>query len=64
MFSDKTAALDITDKQGIDYRTRTIEDKYNHVKNLIFGGVMNLEHVTTLDQIADILTKPVISQII
>jgi hypothetical protein len=39
-------------------RTKHIEVKYNFVKEKFLEGLVDVEHVSTTDQLADILTKP------
>lgn len=63
VFSDNTAAIAISDQDGLNARTKHIAVRYHHVRNLRSDSVICIQHIPTLDQVADLLTKPVTRQV-
>lgn len=54
---DSTAAISMAQREDSTSRTKHIELKYHHVKELVQSGVIDLEKVDTSNQVADCLTK-------
>lgn len=59
VFSEKTADLAIYNKQGLNARTKHIEEKFHHIRHLRWNRKIRLEYIPKFDQVAEILTKPV-----
>jgi hypothetical protein len=58
MFGDNVAALKFAEEQGINNRTKHIDLRHHFIKSYVDEGVITMNYVCTLDNIADILTKP------
>ena len=56
---DSTAAIAIASKPGLNSKTKHIALRYHFIRQLIADGVIAVEKVSTLDNVADILTKAV-----
>lgn len=56
MYCDNTSAINIT-KNSVQH-CKTIDIGHHFIKELVEHGVVEVEYVPTLKQIADILTKP------
>lgn len=59
IYCDNQAAVKIAENKGNSKRTRHIDIKFNHVKDLVNRGLINLRYVVTDDNLADFLTKSV-----
>ena len=58
MFCDNTSAINIT-KNHVQYsRTKFIEIRHHFIRDHALKGDICIEHVDTLNQLADIFTKP------
>jgi hypothetical protein len=55
---DNTAAIMSSKDDKNHQRTRHIDIRYHMVKDQIHNGILQIEYVSTQDQLADILTKP------
>lgn len=62
VFTDSSAAIDISGQEGLIARSKHIEVRFYHVKKLRFDSVIVLKHIINKDQIVDLLTKPVTRQ--
>jgi hypothetical protein len=58
IFSDSQGAIAIAKKTGSSGRTKHIDVKYHYVRQQFEEGTINVKHVSTNDQVADGLTKP------
>jgi len=54
---DNQGALDLIKSGQINDRTKHIETRFRHICNREDAGVIQGEHVATMEQIADIMTK-------
>ena len=57
-FEDNTGALELAKVPKMRPRTKHINIKYHHFRDHIQRGTIQVEHVSTEQQIADIFTKP------
>lgn len=59
MFSDSTAALLLATSSQVFAKSTHIETKYYRLRRLIDSGKIELHHISTTEQVADVFTKPV-----
>lgn len=59
VFVDNTAAMSLASSGQVSAKSKHIEVKYHHVRDLIIRGVLVLAYIPTQDQVADLLTKAV-----
>ena len=65
MFEDNKACIDFSQNNVMHDRSKHIDIKHHHLRELVLDKKVELWHVATLDQLADILTKhPVAGQFI
>ena len=57
MLCDNTAAIDLSNNPGQHRRSKHIDIKFHHVRDHLAQGTISLNHVPTLDNIADGFTK-------
>ena len=57
-FGDNSGALEIARTPKMRPRTRHLNVKYHHFRDAVAKGLISLVQVGTLDQVADIFTKP------
>lgn len=60
---DSIVAFYIAKKGSNSARIKDIDVEYHHLCNWMTSGVIRLENISTLDQLADILTKPLALEI-
>jgi hypothetical protein len=58
MFIDSKSAEELSRNPVYHERTKHIDTRYHFIRECVSDGVVQLEHVSTDDQLADILTKP------
>ena len=58
IFCDNTSAINITKNSVQHSRTKHIEIRHHFIRDHALKGDMCIEHVDTLNQLADIFTKP------
>jgi hypothetical protein len=58
MFIDSKSAEELSRNPVYHERTKHIDTRYHFIRECVSVGVVQLEHVSTDDQLADILTKP------
>lgn len=62
MFVDNTVAISIAKSEQVNAKNEQVDVKFHHVKSLISNRNVKLSHVSIVDQVADVLTKPVNSK--
>jgi len=55
---DNTSAINISKNPVLHSRTKHIELRYHFLRELVESNVLQLEYISTENQLADILTKP------
>ena len=58
IYGDNQAALKISEKRGLEAKTRHINRRLNNIMDHIRNGDIRVEFCKTQDMLADILTKP------
>ena len=58
IFCDNTSAINITKNHVQHSRTKHIEIRHHFTRDHALKGDICIEHVNTLNQLADIFTKP------
>jgi hypothetical protein len=58
LHEDNQACIAISKNPERHARTKHIEVKYHFIRDLVENGVVKLEYCNTVNQIADVLTKP------
>jgi len=58
IFVDNTSAISLAKNPVFHKRSKHIQVRYHHIRELVSEGQINIEYVRTEDQKADILTKP------
>ena len=58
MLIDSRSAEELSRNLVYHERTKHIDTRYHFIRECVSDGVVQLEHVSTDDQLADILTKP------
>ena len=57
-FEDNTGALEMARVPKMRPRTKHLNIKYHHFREYVKAGKISIQHVSTEDQVADMLTKP------
>lgn len=57
LYNDNTAAEDVAHSRGQTRRSKYIDIRWHHVKNLISRGLLKIVHIASADLVADALTK-------
>jgi hypothetical protein len=55
---DNQAAIELSKNPVFHERSKHIDTRYHYIRDCIEQGVVDVDHVGTEDQLADILTKP------
>jgi len=55
--TDNIGSIDLTNNPRISDKSKHIDIAYHHVRNLVQDGIINLLHVASQDNLADICTK-------
>jgi hypothetical protein len=58
VFEDNEGAIEIAKVPKMRPRTKHLNIKYHHFREEVKKGTVNIYHVTTGEQMADMLTKP------
>ena len=58
MFSDNQSAIKLIKNPEFHKRTKHIDVRYHFIREKFNYGCFDLQYIKTVDQIADILTKP------
>ena len=57
-FEDNEGAISLAKTPKLRPRTKHINNKYHHFRGHVASGKVDVQHIPTTEQIADILTKP------
>jgi hypothetical protein len=57
-FEDNSGALEISQTHKMRPRTKHLNINYHHFRDAVTSGDMSILQINTLDQVADIFTKP------
>jgi hypothetical protein len=57
IFEDNSSCINIANNPIADIRTKHIQIKTHHIRECIANGEVNLQKISTNDQLADVLTK-------
>jgi transposase InsO family protein len=63
IYCDNEPAVKLSDHDTNHERTKHIDVKYHYVRDLIADGTISVQWCSTVDQIADILTKPLAKEL-
>ena len=55
---DNTSAIMMASSEKFTQRTKHITLKYHWFKKFVIDGLIEIKHISTIDQLADIFTKP------
>jgi hypothetical protein len=58
IFIDNKSAIQLCKNPVFHDRSKHIEVRYHYIRHCIDDGKINVEHISTSEQLADILTKP------
>ena len=62
VFCDNTSAINISKNPVQHSRTKHIDIRYHFIRELVEDRTIFIEYIDTLNQLADIFTKPLDSQ--
>ena len=57
IYEDNNSCIDLIHNENDTKRTKHIDVRYHHIRQLCAEGVISVVHSGTLDQLADLLTK-------
>ena len=60
IYCDNTSTINLSKNPVNHSRTKHIDIRYHFLRDNIEKGIINLEHISTENQIADIFTKPLL----
>ena len=55
---DKMSAIELSKNHVFHDRSKHIDTHYHYIRDCVDKNMVDVEHVRTIDQLADILTKP------
>ena len=58
LYVDNSGAVELSRDRKSCHRSRHVDRRYFKVRELYFQDVLRVEHVSTHDNVADLLTKP------
>jgi hypothetical protein len=58
LFIDNRSAEELSKNPVFHKRSKHIDTRYHYIRECVADGVVEVQHVSTEDQLADILTKP------
>ena len=58
LYVDNSGAVELSRDRKSCHRSRHVDRRYFKVRELYFQGELRVEHVSTHDNVADLLTKP------
>ncbi len=61
IYEDNNSCIDLIHNENDTKRTKHIDVRYHHIRQLCAEGVISVVHTGTLDQLADLLPKPDLS---
>lgn len=57
IYCDNMSAINISKNLVLHSRTKHIDIRYHFIRELVESGTVQIDHITTENQIADIFTK-------
>ena len=58
LFEDNSGALELARVPKLRSRTKHMNLKYHHFRSFVRKSLISIHHIGTLEQLADIMTKP------
>jgi hypothetical protein len=58
LYIDSRSAQELSKNPVYHERSKHIDTRYHYIRECVGNGVIDVEHVSTDEQLADILTKP------
>ena len=58
LFIDNRSAEELSKNPVFHERSKHIDTRYHYITECVAGGVLEVKHISTEDQLADALTKP------
>ena len=58
LFIDNRSAEELSKNPVFHERSKHIDTRYHYIRECVADGVVEVKHISTDDQLADILTKP------
>jgi len=62
LYADNQSAVQLVKNNQFHERTKHIDTKYHHVQDTLAQGLIAIEHISTQDMTADILTKALVRE--
>ena len=58
LFIDNRSAEELSKNPVFHERSKHIDTRYHYIRECVADGVVEVQHISTEDQLADVLTKP------
>jgi len=58
MFCDNSSTIKLSKNPVLHGRSKHIDVRFHFLRNLVIGGIIDVIHCNSQNQIADIMTKP------
>ena len=62
VYCDNSSAIALSKNSVFHKRTKHIDTRFHYIRELVNNGEIVLEHCRTQEQVADILTKPLVQK--